>query len=224
VYIDDKILQRAAENFVLEIWVPPESVVVLGAANQADREVHLAACDNLPVLKRAGGGGTVILYPGCVIISLGCWVKHAFQNSDYFRKINQALIEALGQLWPSLGALKQNGFSDVVWGERKVAGTSLFRSKHYLLYQGSLLVSLDLPLIQRTLAHPSVEPAYRQGKPHESFLTSLDQVVPSLSPEAVRNGLARQLPQTIREHLALDLLEADTNHAAYLRQRAQRNL
>jgi lipoate-protein ligase A len=224
VYIDDQILARAGEDLVLEIWVPNEAIVVLGAANQAERELHLAACDKLTILKRAGGGGTVVLYPGCVIISLGCWVKNAFHNSDYFRKINHAVIEALGKLWPGLQSLSQNGFSDIVWGEQKVAGTSLFRSKHYLLYQGSLLVSLDMPLIQRTLAHPSVEPSYRQGKSHESFLTSLDQLEPGLVPKAVRDGLAKLLPSTLQENLALDLVESDVNHAAYLRQRAQRNL
>jgi lipoate---protein ligase len=76
-------------------------VVVLGSSNQPDVEVQVNNCqrDGIPILKRYGGGGTVLLYDGCVIVSLGLWVRQHYQNKLYFECLNQAVIEALGRRW-----------------------------------------------------------------------------------------------------------------------------
>jgi lipoate---protein ligase len=174
MWIDDQILEEASKELAIQIFTPPSTMVVLGRSNEADLEVNTENCklDGVPILKRLGGGGTVVLYPGCVVISLGCWVAKDFHNKSYFEKINQSVIDCI-----PLG-LNQRGISDICCDDKKVGGTSLFRSGRYLLYQLSLICEPRLDLIERYLKHPSQEPDYRAQRKHSEFLSSLMQLDP----------------------------------------------
>ncbi|MEW6490313.1 MAG: hypothetical protein AB1578_20690, partial [Thermodesulfobacteriota bacterium] len=67
------------------------------------------------------------------------------------------------------------GTGDLCHGDRKVAGSSAFAGRGAFFYQASLLVDADLGLVDRYLRHPGREPAYRRGRPHREFLTTLRQ-------------------------------------------------
>lgn len=226
MFIDDLILEQAARPIAVRVWVPDRAMAVLGAGNDPGRELFAERCREagIPVLKRAGGGGTVILYPGCVIVSLGCWVARQFQNSFYFGKINAAVIDALGRGDEAFRALGQDGFSDITWGDRKVAGTSLFRSKHYLLYQASLIVDLDIGLLNLYLPHPSKEPAYRAGKSHADFLTGLRSLSPRQSPADAASFLGENIENSLSAILADDLIPPQPSHVPHLLKRASRGV
>lgn len=204
MWIDDQVLVRYREPVALEIFVPEKTVVVLGSGNSAETEVNESACSDrgIPILRRYGGGGTVVLYPGCVVVSVGAWVKDPFNNSRYFRALNQALISALAAKWPIFSSLSQSGISDIVFSDQKVAGTSLFRSRQYLLYQASILVDLDRPLVSSCLRHPTKEPDYRKGRGHDSFLTGLLEIEPNVKSAAY---VAETLEATLATHLAKEL-------------------
>src|SRR5262245_1678404 len=57
---------------VLRLWEWPRPAVVLGAGCRLAEEVHEANClaDGVPILRRASGGGTVLLGEGCLLFSL----------------------------------------------------------------------------------------------------------------------------------------------------------
>jgi lipoate-protein ligase A len=212
MWIDDQVLKYYDQAVCTKIFVPDFSAVILGSANDADLEVNLKACADLgvPVLRRYGGGGTVVLYPGCVVVSIGCWVRDQFNNSRYFKSINQALITALSKEWHAMQALGQAGISDIIFGEKKVAGTSLFRSRNYLLYQASILVDLDIQLVGELLRHPTREPEYRRGRPHSDFLAGLVDVDPSVtSPVEVVRSLEMHLSPVFIETLHDDLIQPE---------------
>lgn len=151
-------------------------VVVLANSNQAEVETNQDACRaaKIPILKRKGGGGTVVLGPGCLILTFAFYAKDLFGNKAYFHKINQLWIDAVAQT--GISNLSQNGISDICFQDKKIAGTSIFRKKHLLVYQGSMLVDPDLHAISHLLAHPSKEPDYRDGRPHHEFLLTLKQL------------------------------------------------
>jgi lipoate-protein ligase A len=212
MWIDDQVLKHHDKSVYTKIFVPDFSAVVLGSANDADLEVNLQSCakKDIPVLRRYGGGGTVVLYPGCVVVSIGCWVKDQFNNSRYFKGINQALIKALGKQWPTMQELGQAGISDIVFGEKKVAGTSLFRSRNYLLYQASILVDLDIELVGSLLRHPTREPDYRRGRPHSDFLAGLIDIDPNVASAAeVVRSLEMNLLPTFIETLHDQLIQPE---------------
>ena len=222
MWIDDEIIRRCHEPHVLSVWVPSSTMVVLGSSNKADVEVKERSCeeDGIPILKRYGGGGTVVLHPGCVVLSLGLWVSQYYGNDRFFRKINDAVIGTLADTWPGLAELRQDGLSDLAYGERKVAGPSLFRSRNYLLYQASLLVDARVDLMERYLEHPSREPEYRGGKSHRNFVAGLDQFVEALSPHELEKRLLQNLMPRIYQSLNDDLVAANPKQCQHLYKRA----
>ena len=81
MWIDDDILSRCEEDLCLKVWVPKKTKVVLGSANNFERECFSKNCkeDKIDVLRRYGGGGAVVLHSGCLVISLGLWLKSYFK-------------------------------------------------------------------------------------------------------------------------------------------------
>ena len=183
----------------LRLYEPRETAAVLGAAGNPGRDLKVAAleADGVPVLRRRGGGGAVVLSPGQVVLALVTEVASPFGSREYARAINAWIVEALACL--GVGGLEQRGISDLALRGRKVLGTSIYRSRRVLFYQASLLVSNEVSVFGRYLEHPHAEPDYRQGRGHEAFCTTLRaeghdldprRVIASLEPIAER-GLAQ---------------------------------
>lgn len=181
--------------------VPDAWSVVMGASGKADREVHIDAleADGVPLLKRRGGGGTVLLGPNTLVICVRAWVPHLFRNLGYFAAINRALIDALTELIPCEFA--QRGISDIAVDQRKVVGSSIFRRKHLLVYQASLLVDLDIARIDRYLKHPPKEPDYRLGRSHVEFVTSLRALGYRGRMDQIAGAMEQRLAPNIRREL-----------------------
>ena len=70
--LDEALLLAAEEGTgpeeVLRIWESPTMMIVMGRSGKLEREVHLDEClrRETPVYRRASGGGTVVLGPGCL--------------------------------------------------------------------------------------------------------------------------------------------------------------
>jgi len=178
-------------------------VVVLANTNDPKTEVNTDRCQmhNIPILRRKGGGGTVVLTPGCVVLTFAFYAKELFANPYYFAKINGLWIKALEDL--GISGFTQRGISDVALKDKKVVGTSLFRRKHLLVYQGSLLVNPPLEFIALLLKHPTKEPDYRQKRTHCDFMTSLQKEGFTHSSE----NIARQCQEFFRKNVSLWLYD-----------------
>ncbi len=161
--------------YLFRVFESRRACVVLARSNRPEREVNLQHCHDLelPILRRRGGGGTVVLGPGCCILTFAFFAKSPFQNDLYFRVINGMWAEAVRRVCGV--ELHHRGISDLALGERKVAGTSLFRRKRLVVYQGSMLYDADLEGISRCLKHPSREPDYRLQRDHKDFLTNVQR-------------------------------------------------
>jgi len=155
------------------LYEPGSVSVVLGAGRQAESDVlvEAAAGDGVPVLRRRGGGGTVVLSPGQAVIALVTEVASPFRNREYAREIGSWCIRALESL--GVQEAEQRGISDLAIRDRKILGSSIYRRKLLLFYQASLLVDVDTRIFSRYLRYPSRTPDYRQGRGHEEFCTTL---------------------------------------------------
>jgi len=160
---------------LVRVYEPREVWIVLGAGRKAEEDVRLdeAAADAVPLRRRRGGGGTVVLSPGQAVLALVTEVSSPFRNREYFRAINHWIREALDELGIPAALIQDRGISDLAMGERKILGTSLYRRRRVLFYQGSLLVENDPALFDRYLRFPSRVPDYRQGRGHGEFCTTL---------------------------------------------------
>jgi lipoate---protein ligase len=174
---------------------------VLGAGRPAEGDVDLAAAgrDGIPVLRRKGGGGTVVLSPGQAVLALVTEVSSPFRNREYALQIAGWVARALEGL--GVVGVETRGISDLAIRERKILGSSIYRSRHILFYQASLLVDLDTGIFGRYLRYPSRVPDYRQGRSHEEFCTTLIAegcgLTVAATLEALREVVTAELPRLL---------------------------
>jgi len=177
----------------VRVWEPPVVAVVLGRSNKPEQEAYLDLCeqDGVPVLQRRGGGGAVLLSPGCLVVTLGCRVEEPLAVGRHLEHAVERIRRALQRAAGVVAEIRGTG--DLCLGDRKVLGSSAFIGRGAFFYQASLLVSADLALIERYLRHPSREPAYRRGRSHRAFLTTLSEAGYALSPQALGPDLEHEL-------------------------------
>jgi lipoate-protein ligase A len=129
--------------------------------------------DGVPVLRRSSGGGTVVVGPGVLNVSVilpqaaapGLWAVDAAQRH---------VLERLAEAVKSAGQpVSLEGSGDLVWNGRKCAGSAQRRLKRWFLVHYSILYAFPLERIARYLAIPDRQPAYRRGRRHEDFLSNL---------------------------------------------------
>ncbi len=214
MWIDEIVLLKCYEELSVNIFIPHTTCVVLGKSNNVSTEVFEEACakDGVKILRRKGGGGTVVLHPGCVVVTVGTWVKDFYANLKYFNLLNQALIKNLGELNTLFTHIEEKGISDLTFNGKKIAGSSLFRSKGYLLYQVSLLVESHIALIEKYLKHPTKEPEYRNKKNHRDFISSLQEVVHEITPDLVEKHLKATLKNSLHKMLLEEFITPDQKH------------
>jgi lipoate-protein ligase A len=182
------------EGPFLWFWEPTGIECVLGAGTPAT-DVDLALCEatGVPVYRRKGGGGAVVLSPGCLIITACYDARRKAFATQWINPIAEAIARALESL--GLQGARVRGLGDVALGDLKVLGSSLYANRSVALYQGSLLVSSDLSLIPKYLPHPSKEPDYRRGRSHLEFVTSLERAGYTGGMEPLIEVLDRELRQ-----------------------------
>jgi len=158
---------------VSRVYEPDSLCAVLGASGKPEQDLRLDAldADGVPWRFRRGGGGTVVLGPGQVVLALVTEVESPFRNREYAAAINEWIIESLSRL--GVSGVTQEGISDLAIRDRKIVGTSIYRTRLVLFYQASLLVDVDLKIFTRYLAMPTKVPEYRRGRTHEDFCTTL---------------------------------------------------
>jgi lipoate---protein ligase len=173
--VNEGLLDRYARTGVPvhRIYEPAVLCAVLGAAGRPEQDLLEASLetDGVPWRRRRGGGGTVILSPGQVVLALVKEVDSPFRNKEYAGQINGWIVESLERL--GVTGVHPEGISDLAIGEKKILGTSIYRTRLVLFYQASLLVSNDISIFTRYLAMPIRVPEYRRGRSHEDFCTTL---------------------------------------------------
>lgn len=184
--LDDPRHQGPDEDLWLTCWKdgarhwnvfePTAASVVLARFNLAARELNLEACrrDKIGLFRRRGGGGAVVLAPGMAVVSVAERTDHPMAQSYHFSRYSGRIVSAIETL--GITGIHCRGTSDLVLGERKLVGSTLYFRGDLVFFQASLLVTADLSLIPKYLAHPSREPDYRAGRPHLSFVTTLQEI------------------------------------------------
>jgi lipoate---protein ligase len=211
---DETILEMvengACVDGILRTWQPKNYFVVLGHSNRLVAEVGVAACaaEEVPVLRRISGGGTVLQGPGCLNYSLALNCDaHGIKNiNEAFRYV----LETHRQMFSALlgTEISSDGISDLTLAGRKFSGNAQYRKSRAVLVHGTFLLKLDLSMIERCLQEPAKQPKYRMNRSHRDFVINLNaepnHVVESLLGVWQADEVVKDLRQDRIDFLVLD--------------------
>ncbi len=216
VACDELLLRKAEAGEVGELvwfWQSSDYFVALGRICRVAEEVFIENCrrDDVGIIRRLSGGGTVLQGPGCVNYSL---VLDYGRHGD-LRNVDTSFEYVLGALSDAFAdeglELDKRGLSDLVWRGRKVSGNAQVRKRRYMLHHGSFLVDMDADIISEYLAHPPREPHYRRKRTHGEFVGNLHAEA-----ETVKRAVLRAFPADEcgldLDHRDLDVLEDLVRH------------
>lgn len=192
---DDAMIEQTGRDGQARhrVYAVDQVAVVIGRGGKADVELHRQAIadDGVAVLRRRGGGCSVVLDPGNVIVSLALPKAGLGGITSAFAELSSLMCELLAEC--GIPDVTQRGTSDLAVGERKLGGSCIHRMRGLLYYSTTLLVAPDLDLLDRYLAHPPREPDYRRGRPHREFVITLRQMGFSPSVEEFLSQLVNGL-------------------------------
>jgi lipoate-protein ligase A len=188
----DRVCPTLAENLALEdallleaeggnaeeclrLWEWPHPAVVLGAGGRLAADVNEAAClaDGVPVLRRASGGGTVLLGKGCLLYSLLLAYARAPALSEIRSSYAYIFEHLRAALEDAVPGIEVAGTSDLAVAGLKFSGNAQQRKRRYLLHHGTMLYGFDVELVGRYLRQPARQPEYRHHRAHAAFLMNL---------------------------------------------------
>jgi len=179
--LDEALLiaaEEAAAPEVLRFWEMPVPAVVAGAGGSVAVDVNVAACeaDGVPILRRASGGGTVLLGPGCLCFSLVLNYDSA-PGLDDIRASNRYVLQRVANALRPIVTAKCEGTSDLAVEGVKISGNAQQRKRRHFLHHGTLLCGFDLGLFAKYLHAPERQPDYRQNRPHAEFVANLPATI-----------------------------------------------
>ncbi|MFH0732963.1 MAG: lipoate--protein ligase family protein [Candidatus Omnitrophota bacterium] len=178
IAFDEHLLNEAEQGrqgACFRFWEIPNYTVVLGRGCSIENDVCLDNCikDNIEIIQRISGGGTVLLGIGCLNYSLVL----PYTMNKSLASIKGSYKYILGNLVNSFNkkgiSLTYNPVSDLAFNNRKVSGNAQARRKKYLLHHGTFLYDFDIEKISRYLKEPKKAPEYRDNRPHRDFVCNL---------------------------------------------------
>ncbi|MBM4371007.1 MAG: hypothetical protein FJ098_05095 [Deltaproteobacteria bacterium] len=206
IYLDDPV-----RHIRVEVFEPRAVEVVAGRSQDLARVVNLAvaAADRVPVYRRRGGGGAVVLAPGMLVIAVSAPNPGRFEVRTPFARVQEPVRRVLAR-WGADATSR--GTSDLALGSQKILGSSLFQTRERWVYQGVLLVCPDRRLFDRYLAYPDREPAYRAGRSHLEFTTSLMEEGLPPRPGELARPLAEEIMRSLGDEARSDVAPAWGEH------------
>jgi len=170
---DSYLFKNNVDTTSAKVWIPSETIVVLGRSNSPNDSLHIENIirDYVPVYKRPSGGETVILTPNTIVISIAIKQTNFKGGKTYFEKINNKIIHGLIKL--GVENLQYRGISDIAINNVKILGSALYQNKDVVFYHAVLNVGESTELMEKYLKHPNREPDYRKNRNHNEFVTSL---------------------------------------------------
>ena len=188
--LDEALLDDLEENGhdpILRFWESDRYFVVLGRASCLTDDVHVPTClqDQITVLRRASGGGTILQGPGCLSYAFVLPISLHPDLRD-IRLTNRFILQRTAralQKWQP--AIAVQGVSDLAVEGLKISGNAQRRKKTALLFHGTILYGMQADLIARYVKHPKRKPDYRGDRHHAAFLSRIDA-----SPHEMKQAIA----------------------------------
>ncbi len=163
--LEESLLKNNDENWCIVNIGSPLSII-LGSFNKKEDFVNVkkAQKDNVPLIKRFSGGGTIVVDENTIFVSFifskkklpFSFPEQIFQWTESFYKT----------IFPPFFSLIEN---DYVLKDKKCGGSAQYLRKERWLHHTSFLWDFEKRNLNY-LKHPPKSPKYRNNRSHEDFL------------------------------------------------------
>lgn len=186
--LEEALLRADSRNWcILNTNVKP--AIVMGISGKPEELVNLEAVhrDNIPLIKRFSGGGTVYVDENTLFVTFICQTDE-FNVAPTPHTIMEWSERIYKPLIPDF-QLKEN---DYVVGLKKCGGNAQYIRKGRWLHHTSFLWDYN-PEKMEYLYLPKKRPQYRQDRRHSDFLCTLKEYHPHKEAllEKIKNHLAK---------------------------------
>ena len=173
--LEEKILREDSRNFCL-INKGTSPAIVMGISGKLNELVDIdrAKAENLLVIKRFSGGGTVVVDNHTLFVTF-IFQKELFPFPAYPEKIMKWSETIYQPVFPENFVLKEN---DYAFKQSKFGGNAQYIRKERWLHHTSFLWDYEESKMN-CLLHPRKTPVYRLGRSHKDFLCKLKDILPS---------------------------------------------
>lgn len=189
---------------VLRFWESGKYFVVLGLSSVAKEDVYCDVCksENIPIIRRPSGGGTVLEGCGCLNYSLILPYDMYSGTSDILNSYKIILGKICLALKSECSEFDVNpcGVSDIAIGKMKFSGNAQTRKKKFFLHHGTFLYNFDLKLIGKYLKNPPNQPVYRDNRSHSDFVTNIP-----LSKDNIKKAIGKEFGVASRRNYLSNL-------------------
>ncbi|WP_213358086.1 lipoate--protein ligase family protein [Chlamydiifrater phoenicopteri] len=169
--IEEALLRCDSRNICLININPPQSIV-LGISCDPFKDLFLENVieDNIPVIRRYSGGGSVYLDQDSVMVS---WIISEDKATPSPQDILSRSYNIYAPILPPSFTIQGN---DYVLGSRKFGGNGQYMQRGRFVHHTSFLWDIDLEKVSKYLKLPKKQPAYRKNRSHADFLTTLKSI------------------------------------------------
>jgi|GEM_PF-495689 len=194
---DDELIRAAVDSgapkVLLTKWNRP--IVVIGKGGKAELELNLPAIASgeIEVFRRYGGGCSVVIDEGQVVISAVIPGNGILQTKKYFQSLTDWIINGLSGI--GITGVEKAGSSDLAIGGRKISGSSIYATKEFTYYTATIILDANGDTMEKYLKHPPREPDYRIGRRHSDFVIGLKNVSDYKNTEEFMEALGRVLDE-----------------------------
>lgn len=174
--LEEALLRTDSRNICLVNKGSPRAIV-MGISGQPEKLLHLEAVarDQIPVIKRFSGGGTVIVDEETLFISF-LFNKEAVDIPPFPEPLLRWSAELYRESWRIPGFALQA--QDYTIGSKKCGGNAQYIRMGRWLHHSSFLWDYQKANMDY-LKLPPKRPEYRGNRPHDDFLCRLKETSPS---------------------------------------------
>ncbi|KAG0556577.1 hypothetical protein KC19_11G064300 [Ceratodon purpureus] len=177
--LEERLLRTTPHNWCLinEGTSPP--VIVMGISGKPEQLLDVKAVirDDVPVIRRFSGGGTVIVDESTVFVTLICRGDAVPVPKLYPRPIMDWTEELYVPAFRSVPGFQLREH-DYVFNDKKFGGNAQSITKGRFLHHTSFLWDYQ-DARMAYLSHPDRAPAYRLARKHSDFICRLKDHLPS---------------------------------------------
>lgn len=173
LHLEERLLRTSSQNWCIINDGTNQSTIVMGVSGKPAEllEIESVLCDQIPVVRRFSGGGTVLVDPGTIFVTFICNKDAVAGLQPYPQPIMSWSGALYKKVFQGIGDfhLREN---DYVFGDRKFGGNAQSITRNRWIHHTSFLWDYEVRNMAY-LKHPARAPEYRLARDHLEFICSM---------------------------------------------------